>query len=66
MVLALPALWALVARRRPFPGLGDLLISLPFLIDTAGNALDLCDSIEWWDGAEHPFNWMLLTAASCC
>jgi hypothetical protein len=34
---------------------------LPFLIDTAGNALDLYDSIEWWDDANHFVNWGLLT-----
>ena len=60
-VLLLPVLWALFARGRPFPALADLLITLPFLIDTAGNALDLYDTIEWWDDANHLFNWMLLT-----
>ena len=60
-VLLLPALWALAARRRPFPTQADLLITLPFLIDTTGNALDLYDTIEWWDDANHLFNWMLLT-----
>ncbi len=39
----------------------DLLITLPFLIDTAGNALDLYDSIEWWDDLNHFGNWILLT-----
>jgi hypothetical protein len=62
-VLVIPAGWALLGRSRglPFPALADLLITLPFLIDTAGNALDLYDSIEWWDDANHLFNWMLLT-----
>ena len=61
VVLILPVGWALVGRRRPFPALADLLITLPFLIDTAGNALDLYDTIDWWDDANHFFNWMLLT-----
>lgn len=62
-VLVIPAGWALFARGRgiSFPALADLLITLPFLIDTAGNALDLYDSLEWWDDANHLFNWMLLT-----
>jgi len=62
-VLAIPVAWALFGRGRglPFPALADLLITLPFLIDTAGNALDLYDAIEWWDDANHLFNWMLLT-----
>jgi hypothetical protein len=33
---------------------------LPFLIDTAGNALDLYDSVDWWDDANHVVNWFLL------
>jgi hypothetical protein len=27
----------------------DILVVLPFLIDTAGNAADLYDSISWWE-----------------
>jgi hypothetical protein len=60
-VLVVPFGWALFARGRPFPALADLLITLPFLIDTAGNALNLYDAVEWWDDANHLFNWMLLT-----
>ena len=62
-VLAIPAAWALFWRDRPFPVVADLLFTLPFLIDTLGNALDLYDSIEWWDDANHFFNWALLSAA---
>jgi hypothetical protein len=36
---------------------------LPFLIDTAGNALDLYDTIGWWDDLNHFVNWGLLTLA---
>ena len=59
-----PAVWALRFRDRPYPTGVDLLFTLPFLIDVAGNALDLYDSIEWWDDANHFFNWMLITAAA--
>lgn len=53
-VLLIPAAWWIGwRRRRPFPVVADLLFTLPFLIDTAGNALDLYDSIEWWDDADH-------------
>jgi hypothetical protein len=31
--------------------------------DVLGNALDLYDSIDWWDDANHFVNWALLTAA---
>lgn len=62
-VLAIPVAWWLFWRERPFPALSDLLFTLPFLIDTAGNALDLYDSIEWWDDLNHFGNWILLSAA---
>lgn len=57
-----PAVWWLGFRSRPYPAAVDLLLIAPFLIDVAGNALDLYDSIEWWDDANHSFNWMLVTA----
>ena len=62
-VLAIPIAWWLFARPRPFPVLADLLFTLPFLIDTAGNGLDLYDRIEWWDDVNHLGNWILLSAA---
>lgn len=59
-----PLAWWLVRRRRPvaYPYALDVLIVLPFLIDTLGNALDLYDSVGWWDDANHLVNWCLLTA----
>src|SRR5207247_9349934 len=36
---------------------------LPSLIATAGNALDLYDTIDWWDDANHFVNWTLLSGA---
>ena len=63
-LLAIPAVWWLLGRRWiPFPVASDLLFGLPFLIDVAGNALDLYDTIEWWDDANHLVNWALHTAA---
>ena len=63
-LLALPFLWWLLGRRRlPFPVAADILLALPFLIDVAGNALDLYDTIEWWDDLNHLVNWALHTAA---
>ena len=60
-VMLIPAAWWFRWRTRPFPALADLLWSLPFLIDTAGNALDLYDTVGWWDDANHFFNWGLLS-----
>jgi hypothetical protein len=61
-----PLAWWLVARRREprpaYPYALDILVVLPFLIDTIGNALDLYDTIDWWDDANHFVNWLLLTA----
>jgi hypothetical protein len=50
-------------RSRDYPYALDILLVLPFLIDTAGNALDLYDRITWWDDANHFVNWGILTAA---
>jgi hypothetical protein len=64
-VLIVPVAFWLVRRRRPasaYPYGVDILITLPFLIDVAGNALDLYDSIDWWDDANHFVNWGVLVA----
>lgn len=60
----LPAIWLVLWRRRyPFPVPSDILLGLPFLLDMAGNALNLYDSVPWWDDANHLVNWALHTAA---
>jgi hypothetical protein len=65
-LVIVPLSWWLVRRRRgtpvAYPYALDVLIGLPFLIDTVGNALDLYDSIDWWDDLNHLVNWALLTA----
>ena len=61
--LVIPAVWAVRYRRAAYPYASDMLLTLPFLIDTAGNALDLYDTIEWWDDANHFVNWALLSGA---
>ncbi len=58
-----PASWLLFFRRHPFPVAPDIVVVLPFLIDTAGNALNLYDTVWWWDDANHLVNWGLLTVA---
>jgi hypothetical protein len=63
-LLILPIGWWLFGRRRiPFPVAADILFGLPFLIDVAGNALNLYDTIDWWDDANHLVNWALHTSA---
>ena len=62
-----PIGWWVVRRRRrrapAYPYALDVLLVLPFLIDTAGNALNLYDTIEWWDDFNHFLNWAILVAA---
>jgi len=61
--LIVPAIWAARGRRPPYPFLADTLFVLPFLIDTIGNVLNLYDTIDWWDDANHFVNWALLSGA---
>src|SRR5436190_23346001 len=61
--LVVPAIWAARGRRPPYPFAADVLFVLPFLIDTIGNALNLYDSIDWWDDANHFVNRALLSGA---
>ena len=61
--LLVPAIWAMRGRRPPYPFAVDILFVLPFLIDTVGNALNLYDTIDWWDDANHFVNWALLSGA---
>ena len=64
--LIVPVGWWLVRRGRPgvsYPYALDILLVLPFLVDTAGNALNLYDRIDWWDDANHFVNWGILVAA---
>jgi hypothetical protein len=65
-ILIVPIGWWLLRRSRPglaYPHVLDMMLALPFLIDTTGNALDLYDSIDWWDDLNHFVNWAILTAA---
>jgi hypothetical protein len=64
VVLLPPLVWWAVARRRgdqtPLPWAGFAFIASPFLVDVTGNTLDLYDSVDWWDDANHFVNWLLL------
>jgi hypothetical protein len=65
--IVVPLGWWLVRRRlgRPleYPYGVDIFLVLPFLVDTAGNALDLYDQISWWDDANHFVNWGFLVTS---
>ena len=62
--LVVPVVWFWLGRRRnwDYPFAVDILVVLPFLIDVAGNAADLYDSVSWWDDANHFVNWAILVA----
>ena len=61
--LVVPVVWTIRYRRASYPFTADILLTLPFLIDTTGNVLDLYDTVEWWDDANHLVNWALLSGA---
>ena len=61
--LVIPIIWAALGRRPAYPYGADILLTLPFLIDTTGNALDFYDTLRWWDDANHLVNWALLSGA---
>lgn len=60
MILALPVIWRFFGRGR-YPYLADALLTLPFFVDVMGNVLNLYDSIDWWDDANHFANWLFLS-----
>ncbi|MEO3784463.1 hypothetical protein ABGB12_14095 [Actinocorallia sp. B10E7] len=65
--LLVPAIWLVrrrLGRAGPFPWDVDALLTAPFVIDVAGNALDLYDSVSWFDDACHFGNWALLGGAA--
>ena len=66
LMLLAPVVWWLVVGRRdrtvPPPYAAFTLVMLPFLVDVTGNSLDLYDSIDWWDDANHYVNWLFLLA----
>jgi hypothetical protein len=60
--LIVPVVWQLRGRPHPYPHLVDMLIVLPFVIDTGGNVLDLY-SLWWFDDVAHFLNWCVLVSA---
>jgi hypothetical protein len=64
--LIVPAVWWYLSRRRriEYSYSLDVLVVLPFLIDTAGNAANLYDTISWWDDLNHFVNGGSSSAAS--
>lgn len=61
--LIVPALWWLRGAARPYPHLLDILVVLPFVIDSSGNAFNLYNTTEFFDGFAHWLNWAILVTA---
>ena len=63
--IIVPLVWWIWGRSRGwrYPYGVDICLVLPFLVDVVGNALDLYDSIDWWDDLNHFVNWGILTTA---
>ena len=57
-----PVVWWLRGRPRPYPHAIDILVVLPFVIDTGGNVADLY-SVWWFDDVAHFLNWWILVSA---
>jgi hypothetical protein len=64
-VAIVPVVWLVLRRRRSvvYPALIDLLTSLPFAIDIAGNVANAFDRVPHFDDACHFLNWALLFTA---
>ena len=58
---AVPVVWAVRGRREVYPYAADILFTMPLIVDAGGNALDLYDTIWWWDDANHLVNWAILS-----
>lgn len=61
--LIIPVGWLLLGRPRPYPHGADALLVAPFLIDVAGNAADLYNTILRFDDVAHATTWLLLVLA---
>ena len=62
-IVVIPIVWTLRGKRPPYPHLADLLLALPFIIDLGGNALDLYNTVVWFDDVAHAVTWMFLVLA---
>jgi hypothetical protein len=60
--LVVPIVWRLRGRPQPYPHVVDILVVLPFVVDTGGNVLDLY-SLWWFDDVAHFLNWWILVSA---
>jgi hypothetical protein len=69
LVAVVPTAWVWRRRHRAgnaasaYPSLVAFLITVPFVVDAAGNALDLYNRIDAFDDVCHLINWAVLSMA---
>ena len=61
--LVVPLVWLIKRPDLKYPQLADALLALPFVVDLAGNAANLFDTLTYTDDALHFLNWIFLVAA---
>ncbi len=61
--LVVPVVWLIKRPDLKYPHLADALLALPFVVDLAGNAANLFDTLTYTDDALHFLNWFFLVAA---
>lgn len=64
-ILLVPLVMWTLGTRRPtvYPHLIDICVATPFVLDTLGNALNLYNTIDWFDDVMHFITWVPWVAA---
>lgn len=64
-IIVVPLVVWILGQRRPsqYPHLIDICVAAPFVLDTLGNALNLYNSIDWFDDVMHFVTWLPWVAA---
>lgn len=63
VAVAVPIVWWVRSREKPYPWTADLLLTLVGFSDILGNRLDLFDAVVWFDDWMHFMNSALVGAA---
>jgi len=59
-IIVVPIIMRSLRRRSPgeYPHLIDMCVAAPFVLDTLGNALNLYNTIDWFDDIMHFITWV--------
>ncbi len=61
-IFLIPAVWLLAGRPTPYPFLADIALTIPFLVDAAGNVFGWF-AIKGFDAIPHSTGWFFLSIA---